>query len=749
MRKLTFLLIFCCISCSLLYAAENDRVAKVEALGNERIDKGVVYNAAKTKEGDLYNPAKITEDLKSIYKTGFFSDVMVDVKDTDKGKVVTFIVVERPPISAIYIAGNKKVKTSDIKDKLKIKSGSILNIEKVNESVDEIRKLYASKNYYAVKVTYEIDTKEGYKAELRFVIEEPERAYVRKITFTGNQHLKASQIKHAMQTREKGWFSWFTGSGVLDEEALEEDRKNIEAFYHEYGYVRVKVGVPNVHISADGKTISIATDIQEGDLFKSGQIEFKGDIVFDEQEIRKKLKSKPGNVFKSSLFQEDIAMLTDLYQDKGYAFVDVAPFTVIDDASRTVQVTFDIAKGSEVYFNRINIVGNIKTRDKVVRRELRFAEGDLYSSKNMKLTKRRLRNSTFFKSEELKTIKTDEPDKVNVDVIVDEKPTGTLSFGVGYSTYEKIIMSGSISQENILGTGNKAYLTASLSSIAKIYNLTFVQPYTFDKNFTTTYNIFNMERIFTTYDYKGSGGSVTVSRPLTEFIRASLGYRLQKMSVYNIESDAGSFIQSQHGTSVTSAVSAALTRNTIDDILNPTRGSISSVSVEVAGSVFGGDNKFVKSVASYGHYIPFYWDTTFFLRGTAGNITPYGGTSVPVFERFFVGGIQNMRGFKYGAAGPLDPSTGDVIGATDELIFNAEWIFPVYKPAGLKGFLFFDYGKGFNGTGGFSESLRPATGFGMRWFSPMGPITVVLGFNLDKKSGERSNVFDFSMGRPF
>jgi outer membrane protein insertion porin family len=367
----------------------------------------------------------------------------------------------------------------------------------------------------------------------------------------------------------------------------------------------------------------------------------------------------------------------------------------------------------------------------------------------MKLTKRRLRNTTFFKSEELKTIKTDEPDKINLDVIVDEKPTGTLSLGLGYSTYEKIITTGTVSQDNIFGTGQRAALSASLSSIAKLYNLTLIQPYTFDKNFTTTYNLFNTERIFSTYDYKGSGGSVTVSRPLTEFIRGALGYRLQKMTVFNIESDAGAFITDQHGTSVTSAVSVSLVRNTIDDILNPSRGSIASVMVEVAGGVFGGDNKFVKSVASYGKYIPFYWDTTFFLRGTAGNITPYGGTTVPVFERFFVGGIQTMRGFKYGNAGPLDPSTGDVIGALDELYFNTEWIFNVYKPAGLKGFLFFDYGKGFNGTGGFSQALRPAAGFGMRWFSPMGPITVELGFNLHKQPGEQAEVFDFSMGRPF
>jgi outer membrane protein insertion porin family len=748
MRVLALFLAFCCIYSGLSLAAENEKVAKVEVIGNERIDRGVVFNAVKTKEGEVYDAAKVGEDLKNIYKTGFFSDVMADVKDTEKGKVVTFVVIERPPISAIYIAGNKKVKTADIRDKLKIKSGTVLNIEKVKESVEEIKKLYSGKGYYAAKVNFEVDTEKGYKAEVRFVIEEPQRAYVRKVTFQGNKHLKARTISGVMRTKEKGWFSWITGSGILDEEALEEDRKNIEALYHDHGYVKVKVEQPVVHVSPDGKTISVAITLAEGELHKIAKVEIKGDLILEEEVLKKKLKSKTGNTFRASLFHEDVGTLTDTYQDKGYAFVDIAPMTQINDANKTVDLTFDIAKGSEVYFNRINIIGNQKTKDNVIRRELRFGEGDLYSATKMKWTKRRLRNTTFFKAEELKTIKTDEPDKLNLDVIVEEKPTGTLSLGVGYSTYEKALLTGSISQTNILGTGNGAYLTASLSSIAHLYNLTFNQPYTFDRDFSTSYNIFNTQRIFATYDYKGSGGGVTVSRPLTEFIRGALGYRYQNIEVYNIEAGVGTFIQSQAGSSSTAAFSASLTRNTIDDVMNPSKGSISSLYVEDASPSFGGQNKFVKSVASYGQYIPFKWGTTFFLRGTAGNITGYGGRTVPVFERFFVGGIQTVRGFQYGAAGPLDPATGDVIGALNEMYFNAEWIFNVYKPAGLKGFLFFDYGKGFNNND-FFQSLRPAAGIGIRWFSPMGPITVEIGFNMDRKPGEKVDVFDFSMGRPF
>ena len=591
MKKLAFLPALLWLLTSLLFAAEGDRVARIEVIGNEKIDRGVVMNAVKTKEGDLYDPAKIAEDLKSIFKTGFFSDVMVDTKDTDKGKAITFVVVERPPVSSIYISGNKKVKTEDIRDKIKAKSGGVLNMEKVKESVDEIRKLYASKGYYAAKVSYEIETEEANKTAVRFVIEEPQRAYIRKIVFVGNRHLKASQLKGVMRTKEKGWLSWFTGSGILDEETIDEDLKQVGAFYADNGYVRAKVGTPDIRVSQDGKSISITIPVEEGSVYKLSDIGFTGDVVFDQAETKNKLKSKVGQTFRSSLFREDLSMLTDLYQDKGYAFVDVAPLTQTDDENKTISVVFDIDKGSEVYFNRINVVGNVKTKDKVVRRELKVAEGDLYSASKLKESKRRLTNTTYFKTIDLKTIKTDEPDKINMDVLVEEKPTGTLSLGVGYSSYEKAMVTGSVSQENIFGTGRKVYLNASLSSITHLYDLTLVDPYIFDWNLSSALNVFNTKRIFSTYDYGGSGGSLSVARPLTDYLTAGLRYRYESISVTNISTNAGSFIQDQAGTRTTSSVTPSLNWNSIDDVLNPTKGTIASASVEFAGQRFGGGQR--------------------------------------------------------------------------------------------------------------------------------------------------------------
>ncbi|HAR96618.1 MAG TPA: outer membrane protein assembly factor BamA [Deltaproteobacteria bacterium] len=747
--RVFFAIIFLLFTAQVLSAQQQDKIARVEIVGNERIDKGFIVNAIRTKENEIFDSEKIREDIKNVYKTGFFSDVQVDSKESPEGRIITFVVVERPPINSIYVSGNKNVKTSDIRDKLKVKTNSVLNTEKLRESVEEIRKLYSEKGYYATKVSYTVDYPEGYRADVRFSIEESEKAVIRAITFKGNKQFSASKLKDVMRTKEKGFFSWITNSGVLEEETLSDDKRMLEAFYYDNGYVRAKISAPEVTFSTDGRTITIAFSIDEGSVYKIGDVFFKGDLLFPNHQILPKLKSKKGETFRASLFQTDMLTLIDLYQDEGYAFVDVDPLTEVHDESKTMHITFNITKGPEVFFNRINVIGNIKTRDKVVRRELRFAEGERYSASKLKESKRRLRNTTYFKELDLKTVKTDEPDKVNLDVVVEEKPTGSLSFGVGYSSYEKVMVTGSISQANLFGTGRRISLEAALGSVTQDFNLSYIEPYLFDKDLSAGINAFNMTRSFDTYDYDSTGGSVFLSRPLTDFTRVGAKYKFESVDVTNIADDASSYIKEQAGSATTSSVTLSISRNTIDDVLNPSKGDIAEASFEFAGGPFLGDNDFYKAIASYGRYIPYKFGSAFFIRATAGTIRSYAGDEVPVYERFFVGGINTVRGFKYGEAGPLD-ETGEVIGAKNELIFNTEWIFPIYVPAGLKGVVFFDAGHGFNDEKGFLlDGIRTGAGFGVRWFSPLGPIRLELGFNLSPKKGERGNVFDFMIGRSF
>ncbi len=734
------------------WANETDKIIKIDIIGNERIDRGFIANNIKTKENEPYNLDKIREDMKNIYKTGFFSDIQIDVKTTDKGKVVTFVVIERPPIKAIYISGNKKVKTDDIKDKLKVKTNTVLNIEKIKESMDEVKKLYASKGYYATKVNYEIDYEEDYQVTAKFLVEESIKAFVRNINFVGNKAFKSDKLKSLMSVREKGIFSWFTGSGILDEENLEDDKKRIEAFYADNGYVRVKTGIPDIKISKDGKTISITLPVEEGNVYKVGAIDFAGDLILKKEELFRSLKSKSGNTFRSSIYQEDVLALTDLYQDKGFAFCEISPLTLIDDNTRNVNITFEISKGQEIYFNRINILGNTKTRDKVVRRELKFAEGDRFSATKLKDSKKKLKNTTFFKDVDMKIIKTDEPDKINLDLTVEERPTGSLNVGVGYSTADRVILTGTVSQENFLGTGRKLSLEASLSAFTRQYRFSYLEPYVFDKNLAAGFSILNFTRIMDNYEYKQIGGSLFFIRPLTDDVRSAIRYRYERTTVSNIEDTASDYIKEQSGTKLTSSVTFSLGKNTIDDILNPNKGINTEISLEIAGGPFAGDNYFHRTVVYYGQFIPAgFWDSTFFLKGTAGVIRPYGGKNLPIYEKFYVGGMNTIRGFKYGEAGPKD-ETGEVIGSKNELVFNIEWIFPIYKPAGIKGVVFYDSGAGFDDSKGFmlkDKDMRAGAGFGIRWFSPLGPIRLELGFNLFPKQGESRNVFDFTIGTQY
>jgi outer membrane protein insertion porin family len=443
-------------------------------------------------------------------------------------------------------------------------------------------------------------------------------------------------------------------------------------------------------------------------------------------------------------------MLTDLYQDKGYAFTDVTPMTLIDDNTQNIDLTFNIAKGNEIFINRINILGNTRTRDKVIRRELRLAEGDRYSGTALKRTKERLTNTQYFKEVDLKLIKTEDPNKINIDTTVEEKPTGTFNLSIGYSTSDKAILSGSVSQANLLGTGKKLFFNAAVGTVTNNFNISFLDPYIFDYNLSAGITAFNSSRDFDSYSYSQTGGNLAFIRPLTEFTKVSARYRYEKGKVDNVEPDAGLYIQDQEGTTSISSVTLGLNKNTIDNMMNPTKGMNTTVSFELAGSIFGGQADFYKAIASYSRYIPAgFWDSQFFVRGTAGTTVSYNSSTIPVYENFFVGGLNTVRGFKYGEAGPLD-NNGDPIGGNNQLFFNFEWIFPVYMPVGLKGIVFFDVGHGFNNDKGFLlDGARTAAGTGIRWYSPFGPVRLEIGFNLNPKKGEKRSVFDFTMGSQF
>ena len=760
MKQIGFILLISLLFIGTVAGAE-ENTYKIMILGNVKIEEGVIRGAIKSREGGPFSPEKVREDLRSIFGLGYFTDVQVDIKSTPQGKEVIFIVVEKPSIKDIVIKGHEKVKLDDIKEKMALKTRTILNLEKVKEDSEQIRKLYFSKGYYGVKVTYQVDYLETNEAVITFTISEGPKGHIQKIILKGNKHLETSDLKKLMATKQRNIFSIITKTGMLDEDILKNDLQLLSAYYMDHGYLEVKISQPKIDLS-NPKKIRIEVDIEEGPQYHLGDIDFKGDFLTTKEVLFKALKIKRGDVYSNSAIRRDVNTLTEKFSNQGYAYVEVNPETSVDNKTHLVNLTFEIDKKKRVFFERIQIVGDQKTRDKVIRRELRVVEGELYSATNLNRSRDRLKKTGYFKEVDFSTSRGSTEEKINLDIKVEETPTGSLSFGVGYSTLEGVIGSVTLSDRNLFGLGYSAALKVALGTETQNFRLSFTDPYFLGYPFSAGFDVYHeVIAYFDTYSYRITGGDIRFGKELTETIRIDAMYKLENVNVYDVALDAPLDVRQQKGSTTTSAVSLMPSIDTRDDYFNPRRGNKSTILIQYAGGILGGDNDFVKFVAQTSWYFPLPLKTTLNLRGQIGFITPYGGKSwrnLPVYETFYVGGATTVRGFEYGWAGPVNRTTETPLGATKMYVINTELIFPLAREIGLRGAVFFDIGKGFNKWSG--KGLIPATkdgawpprfgvGPGIRWYSPFGPINIDIGFNLNPKKGEKGNVIDFNAGSTF
>jgi len=732
-----------------------ENIDKIMILGNVKVEEAVIRGAIKSREGGPFSMEKIREDLKSIFDLGSFTDVQVDIKLTPSGKEVIFIVVEKPSIKEILIKGNKKVKLDDIKEKMTLKPRSILNLEKVKEDSEQIRKVYFSKGYYGVKVEYKVDYLETNEAIVTFTISEGPKGHIQKIVFKGNKHIKSSDLRKVMTTKRRNILSIITKTGTLDEDVLKNDVQLLTAYYFDHGYLEAKLSEPKIDLS-NPKKIRIEIGVVEGPRYHLGNIDFKGDLLTTKEALFKVLKIKRGDAYSNTTIRREVNALTETFANQGYAYVEINPETSVDNKNLLVHLTFEIEKKKSVFYEKIQVVGNTKTRDKVVRRELRVAEGELYNSTNMNYSRDRLKRTGYFKEVDLTTNPGSTEDKINLDVKVEEAPTGAISFGVGYSTIESVVGSASISDRNLFGLGYLGVLKASLGFKTQSAKLSLTDPYFLGYPYTAGFDLYTERvEIFTTYNYKVTGGDIRFGKELTDKIRLDWMYKLEKVDVYDVASDAGIYIQDQQGERLTSAIALTPSIDTRDDFFNPRHGARHSLMIEDAGGFLGGDSYFVKVLGQTSWFFPLPLRTTLNLHGQAGFITPYGGKTIPIYEKFFAGGINTIRGFEYGMAGPLDKTTGDPVGANKMVVLSADWIFPLSREIGLQGALFFDVGKAWgtdNGEGATTttrKGLAFSAGPGIRWYSPFGPIHIDLGFNLNRKAGEKRQVIDFTGGSVF
>lgn len=726
----------------LIQIAAEMRIAKIEFKGNRKIESSAVNQVVKSAKGNLFSETDLSSDIKAIYKMGFFDDVATDVTGTSEGKIITFILKEKALITEIKIKGNKAIEKSEIESALTFKIREVFNPGKVVASIEKIKSLYDNKGYNNAEIKYVID-KEGDKdTRITIDITENERLYIKTISFEGNRAFTNKELKKTIDATEWGIFHFVTDSGLLKKEQLRQDVNKVSAFYLNHGFINAQVGEPEITYGKKGIYVKIS--IVEGKQFKVGKVDITGDtLTVPRPELLDKLKINKKEYYDREAIMKDIEYLTQACNDDGYAYADITPRTVPNEKDQTVDVLYQIKKGNQVYFNRITITGNTKTRDKVIRRQLAIGEGDLYNSSKLKKSYMELNRLRYFEEINFQTEKGPDETLTDVNINVKEKPTGMFSIGAGYSAYDHAMVTAQISQQNLFGRGQTLSLRAQIGSVSSMYELSFIEPWLFDIPLWSKSDIWNYTREYDSYNLSSKGIGTTLGYPLWEYVTGYIGYRLTTNDVKDIKDTASRYIKEQIGITTSSTVSFTLMRDTTDDIMFPSKGSKNSATIDYTGGILQGNTSFTRYGAKSSWFFPLPLETVFGAYGRVGYVSGNEGKDVPIYERYYLGGIGSLRGLR--DVGPKDPDTKDPIGGYTMLCFNAEFIFPLIKNAGMKGVLFYDTGNAWE-SGYHINDMRKTAGVGIRWYSPIGPLRLEWGYALDRKEDEPASRWEFTMG---
>jgi outer membrane protein insertion porin family len=717
-------------------------VKEVSVQGNRRVQEAVILGKIQTKIGTVFNPSQLTDDLKAIFALGFFDDVQLKVEDFEGGVRVIFVVMERPFVRDVDFAGNKKIATTELQDKIDLKLGSVYNPVEVQKAREKLQDFYESEGYFEVQITPETEKFADGDVKVVFSINEGRVIKIDRIIIRGNKGLTDRQIKDVLVTPEREWLIF---RGKLQRQRLDEDVERILALYNDHGYIQARVEGYDMAVDRQKALVTLTFTVVEGPQYRVDQVKITGVTLFPEHEVRRLVRLKPGDVYSRTKLRESLREITDLYSTIGRAAAEIVPKTDQNPATAKVGLVLEVNEGPEVYVERINITGNLRSQDKILRREIPMAEGELFTLQNLQKARQRLLNLGYFEKVEVSTKTGSAKDKIIVNVEVTERPTGIFSIGGGYSSVDSFVGTIDLAQRNFLGRGWEATLRIRAGSETQQGTLSFTDPWFLDRPLSAGFDLFSFNRDYTEYNYASLGGGIRLSHPFAEYWRWHTGYRLSNNRVSDVSDTASQDLLDQEGTSLVSLVSGSLTRDSRDSVLVPTRGGLTTLSLDVAG--LGGDSHYIKTIASTSYFKPIWFDHIVSGRVEAGYGVGWAGDEFPLFERFFLGGPNTLRMFKFRQVSPKDDQ-GERIGGSSEILGNLEYIIPL--PFGIRIATFFDVGNAYGfGTKFDPTNVRTGVGAGIRWQSPFGPIRIEYGIKLDRKEGEDLGALQFSVGSPF
>jgi outer membrane protein insertion porin family len=778
-------------------------IARIVVAGNRRVTEDDVLAYLRQRAGQNFSPSALTQDVRELYASGFFDDIEVDLERRDAGVVLRFLVRERPSIAKVEFEGNSEIDNDDLKEAIEVKASTVLSQPAVRRSVQKIRDMYAEKGYFLAEADSEVVPQKNNEVLVRFRVREHQQVSVRRITFIGNDSIPGDELRSVMFTGNSGFFAFGSG-GPFRQDAFERDIAVISALYYDRGFLSVSINTPRVMLTPDKNGIEVSVTIEEGPRYKIRQLRVfergadgrEVEPIDGRRNLRMMVRANQGDYFNRAALLEDLQAIRTLYRDHGFANVDATPQTNVDPDSHEVDVIVPVDRGPLVHFERIEVRGNSKTRDKVIRRELEVAEGEPFHESNLEKSRRRVTALGYFERVDLSTEQGSAPDKMNVYIEVSEKPTGTFQVGAGFSSLENFIATAQIQQANLFGNGQSLAVQAQLSGIRELVDVRLYEPYFLDSRFSASIDVYKQRRIYTDFAQDSTGGSLTFGYPLIEpELTASIAYTAEKTSVSTQASST--LLSTGAQTSVfnrlplanlfndgfTSSIRPGLIYDTRDNRLFPTSGIYLFGSSELAAATLGSTNEFLRHRLMGRFYYPLGAGFVLKLNTEAGHVTSPSKDGVPIFARFFLGGIMDVRGFRYRTLGPrvglynaTDPNSvpipnGANIGGNLMYFQNLELEIPIVESVGVRGVVFTDAGNAWNLEQNYCKTnkasvlyeavspcfdglsslatLRTSWGFGIRWFSPLGPLRFEWGFPFKPLPFEESSVFEFTIGNFF